>query len=565
MDPFPTADATFVRIAEATIDGPRKKKRFLWLLKRLGILSYAEENRRKMISLAERGINPFDIDTVPKGFSGIYPEMSVSILFERMDGSIAQRAAKIVLATLAYRQALLENSLEQETSSGAVIDNSRSHNFFGRTANIRRAGLLKWSKQIKHCRSSSHIVVAVNGAYYKLDVLDGDGAMMAAGRILSGIESIIRAAETDKAPANSYGALTTNITRTSEAIFYADEPDESIRVIDDAIFLLAIDNINAPVDENEAAQDLHIRNHRNRDYRKSLQVAVLENGYGGATINFFAEIEGVFAARFASWVSSRARNIPPIIAEKRSDDVARLTFATIDFDRLPLRKLTDKIARYSCRLPLIRRVEAIGRDGIKQLRVSPDAFFHVAAHLAYYEKFKKVPAVHNFADMRGVRFGSITRYLSTTDEMVEFLRDQTRPALLKAIDAHAKAIAVIKSGDYPLHYAYFYLYSAGGLTPLLGMILFKAFVPDIFRKHVSPDIGASNIPALPGIYCVGRFGTFFKAARKNCLAGHYLIFPDHIKTCFLASESNFLESWQFDRSLAEAMTKLKRILSQHDG
>ena len=61
--------------------------------------------------------------------------------------------------------------------------------------------------------------MAVNGAYYKLDVLDGDGAMMAAGRILSGIESIIRAAETDKAPANSYGALTTNITRTSEAIF----------------------------------------------------------------------------------------------------------------------------------------------------------------------------------------------------------------------------------------------------------------------------------------------------------------------------------------------------------
>jgi hypothetical protein len=101
--------------------------------------------------------------------------------------------------------------------------------------------------------------------------------------------------------------------------------------------------------------------------------------------------------------------------------------------------------------------------------------------------------------------------------------------------------------------------------PLLGMILFKAFVPDIFRKHVSPDIGASNIPALPGIYCVGRFGMFFKAARKNCLAGHYLIFPDHIKTCFLASERNFLESWQFDRSLEEAMTKLKRILSQHDG
>ncbi len=151
MDPFPTADAIFARIAEATIDGPRKRRRFLWLLERLGIIGPAENNRLKMISLAERGINPFDLETVPKGFSGIYPEFSVSILFERMDGPLAQRAAKVVLGTLEYRQSLLENSVERETSGGAVIDNYRSHNFFGRTANIRRAGS-EWSKQIKHCR-----------------------------------------------------------------------------------------------------------------------------------------------------------------------------------------------------------------------------------------------------------------------------------------------------------------------------------------------------------------------------------------------------------------------------
>ncbi len=63
---------------------------------------------------------------------------------------------------------------------------------------------------------------------------------------------------------------------------------------------------------------------------------------------------------------------------------------------------------------------------------------------------------------------------------------------------------------------------------------------------------------------MGRFGTFFKAARRNCLAGHYLMFPDHIKTCFLASEGSFLELWEFDRSLGEAMTELKQILSRHD-
>jgi hypothetical protein len=565
MDSFPNADSIFAKIADSTIARPRKRTHFLSLLNLFGITDYAEDNRRKMISLADRGINPFDIDTVPKGFRGIYPEMSVSILFEKCDGSIEQRAAKLVLATLKYRQALLENSLERETSGGAVIDNYRNHNFFGRVANIKRAGLLKWTKDIKQCKNSSHIIVAVNGAFYKLDVIDESGSTKAPGTILSNIESIIRAGERNKTKTKMYGVITTNIARSSENIFYSDKLDDSIRTIDEAIFLLAIDNVSCPTDENEAAKDLHIRNHYNRDYRKSLQIVILENGFSGATINYFAEIEGVFAARFASWVATYAGEFPQIIADETSDTVARLEFETIDFDRLPISKLKRKIARYVCDLPLIKRIDIIGRDEIKQLKVSPDAFFHAAAHLAYYEKFKRVPAVHNFADIRGIKFGSITRYLSTTNELTAFLKDQTRSSLLKAFDAHRRAIAVIKSGDYPLHYAYYYLYVGGGLRPLLGLILFKIFFPNILRTHISPDIGASNIPGLPGIYCMGRFGTFFKHARRNCLAGHYLIFPDHIKTCFLANERSFLESWQFDRSLEDAIIKLKRILSQGDG
>jgi Choline/Carnitine o-acyltransferase len=565
MDSFPTADSIFAKIADSTIATPHKKACFLSLLNFFGITVYAERNRRRMISLAERGINPFDIDTVPKGFSGIYPEMSVSILFEKVDGPIEQRAAKLVLSTLKYRQALLENSLEQETSGGTVIDNYRNHNFFGRVANIRRAGLLKWTKNIKQCKNSSHIVVAVNGVFYKLDVIDNSGSIKAAETILSNIQSVIRAAARDKNSAKPYGIITTNITPSSEDIFYADGLDDSIRTIDEAIFLLAIDSASVPTDENQAAADVHIRNHCNRDYRKSLQIVVLENGFSGATINYFAEIEGVFAARFASWVGSCAREFPQISAGETPDEVVRLEFEKIDFDKLPIAKLKRKIAGYVCDLPLIKKINAIGKDAIKQLNVSPDAFFHAAAHLAYYEKFKRIPAVHNFVDIRSIKFGSITRYLSTTDELTAFLKDQTRSALLKAIDAHRRTIAVIKSGDYPLHYAYYYLYISEGLKPVLGLILFKLFSPDVLRKYVSPDIGASNIPALPGIYCMGRFGAFFKAARRNCLAGHYLIFPDHIKTCFLASERSFLESWQFDRSLEDAIIKLKRILSQREG
>jgi hypothetical protein len=87
-------------------------------------------------------------------------------------------------------------------------------------------------------------------------------------------------------------------------------------------------------------------------------------------------------------------------------------------------------------------------------------------------------------------------------------------------------------------------------------------VPDIFRKYISPNIWASNIPALPGINCVGRFEIYFKMARKDCLTGRYLLVPDHIKICFSSNERRFPESWQFDRVLEAAMIKPRQILLQ---
>ncbi len=163
--------------------------------------------------------------------------------------------------------------------------------------------------------------------------------------------------------------------------------------------------------------------------------------------------------------------------------------------------------------PAHREVEAIGRDGIKQLRVSPDAFFHVAAHLAYYEKFKKIPTVHNFADMRGIKFGSITRYLSTTDEIVEFLRDQTRPALLDALDAHGKAMAVIRSGDYPLHYAYFYLYTARASRPARDGAV-QAVRPRYFQEVYLAGHRRLQYSCPARHLLHGQVRNFFKAARK---------------------------------------------------
>ena len=53
-------------------------------------------------------------------------------------------------------------------------------------------------------------------------------------------------------------------------------------------------------------------------------------------------------------------------------------------------------------------------------------------------KFEFLPDAkcNNDLYIRGIKFGSITRYLTTTGEMAEFLQSQTKPALLNACRAH---------------------------------------------------------------------------------------------------------------------------------
>ena len=136
----------------------------------------------------------------------------------------------------------------------------------------------------------------------------------------------MQAAAEDKSAPKPYGLITANMAKSTAGIFYADNPDESVKTIDEAIFLIAIDTKGYPADENAAAQDINIRNNHNRDYRKSLQLVVLQNGYSGATCNFFAGVEGVLAARFASWINFICKDNPADRCGKEADPLLKTEF-----------------------------------------------------------------------------------------------------------------------------------------------------------------------------------------------------------------------------------------------
>ena len=228
-----------------------------------------------MMALADQGINPFDIGNVPGNFSGVYPEFSYSVMFARSNDTVAQRATKLIIAALRFRETLPAKS---SCAAAPATGTDRDHNLFGRTVNLKKSGL-NCNKDVKHADHSTHVVVACNGAYYKLDVLDRHGTIASPQIVLGNIEGIVRAAVATGDAGRRYGIIATCIDKSSVGVFHGDNLDESVRAVDEALFLVAIDALRSPRDENEAARDLHVGNYHSRDYRKSLQLAVLENGF----------------------------------------------------------------------------------------------------------------------------------------------------------------------------------------------------------------------------------------------------------------------------------------------
>lgn len=555
MDAFPASEQVLQGFATEAIDNPRRRQTFLSALKWFGIVRKADEKREQMIALAHRGINPFDLETVPGNFHGLYPELSFSVLFEPKSSNQLQRAAAVCHVALEYRAWLLQDSNPEGMS--------RHLNLFGRAVNAQRIGF-RWQKQVVDCSTSRHIVVAINGAYYALDVLDSTGDIADVHEIHEQLKAMALL-EKGRRGGLSYGALTAVVTRETQTLFDScPSLDPAIQAIDEALFLLSLDSHEVANDDQSCGAAIHGGWGEGRDYRKALQLIVLANGRSGATFNLLAEVEGVTAAQFSARINDRsqaceASTVPHPSAPR---------FAPLDLE--PVRKavsaktvaaIVRSINAHHCVVQQIRRIDGIGSRAIKALGVSPDAFFHAAAHLAYLERFGKAPAIHNFVDVRTLKFGSISRYLTTTPEMLTFLRDQTKSNLLNAFKAHKDKTARVKAGDHPMHHVFHYLFSTPSLMMLPALLLFWLFVPNIVTRYFSPDIWASNIPALKGLSCLGRFGMRFTYARKHCLAGHFLLFPEHVEICFASKEDALLQTWQFHHALRDSMENTRKILT----
>ncbi|MBL8212050.1 MAG: choline/carnitine O-acyltransferase [Bryobacterales bacterium] len=538
---FPAADVVIDQLAELAISDPGRRTVFRRAMSLLGVVRHCEKTRLRMIALAKQGINPFDQETIDPIFKVLYPELSFSGVMEDGDNNPFVRAGKLVYATLQGKDEARDNT-------------ARESHLYGRTVALYRRGLGLRKRFVDNAKSET-IVVATAGRFYEVRVYE-NGRPLSPGRLTATFQAI--AADAQSHPEDSgHGALTGFVDRGTLAAVHDNPHDEGIRRIDSALFLLALDLDAAPEDIGALGSQIHIGGYCNRDYRKALQLVVCGNGKAGAVFSLFAGVEGVTGARFLSAIANVAAALP-----KGADLAAPAPFTVIGLRAYPelTRKAAVRLESAMATAAYSHRIDAIGKDRIKALGVSPDAFLHTAVHLAYKRHFGRTPEAYNFIDLSTQQFGSISRYPCTTETLRRFLEEPTRANLLAAFAAHKEAIAETRRGNHPLHYAYHYVFASPGIMALVAILLFTALIPRFNSRFLLPDLWMSNIPASPGLVSMCRHGMTLGFVRRQAYTCHYLLFPDHIRVNVSAREEADLEAWPVQEGLQEAFRTLEAIL-----
>jgi carnitine O-palmitoyltransferase 2 len=264
--------------------------------------------------------------------------------------------------------------------------------------------------------AARHVAVLARGHVYTLTVLAADGAPVLASVLARALLAIERDAR-DRAPAQASVAALTSESRDAWAALrpeLAATNGAQLRAVDDALFVVALDDSAAPSNDNEADASAAGRTFlcgdaRSRWFDKSLQLIVCGNG--AAAINFeHSWGDGVSVLRLANELHDDAGFVSPDRVAKADDgEWARVDFALSPRLVAGVGAARARFARDVDRLSLeALKVDGFGKRFFKSKNITPDGCVQQAIQLAYRRAYPSTPrpvATYESASTAGFKKG----------------------------------------------------------------------------------------------------------------------------------------------------------------
>jgi len=240
-------------------------------------------------------------------------------------------AAKMIFGALLYKQSIDNNTITPDRMGKAALDMSQYNKVLGTNRNPGKA-----KDVLVYHPNSRHFVVAYKNYFYKVPAFGDDGRVIDPVEILRQLKFIVEV--TSGLNGQPIGILTSEHRDTWGTVYEAFRKDKqnqsSMKVIEEALFLVSIDrpnrplkspkgSVNVPGIEDLAKSEIHTvaalqmihgnrTNSGNRWFDKTIQFIVGSEGECGLTYEH-SPAEGPPIANLMDFILNNLNNYEPLL------------------------------------------------------------------------------------------------------------------------------------------------------------------------------------------------------------------------------------------------------------
>nr|CAG4646179.1 EOG090X04D9 [Macrothrix elegans] len=326
---------------------------------------------------------PVVINTNP---AGCFPKLKFDSQKEQLE-----HAAILVVGALEFKCLIDGAKIEQDFLGKDPLDMSQYTKLFN-SCRIPRLGV----DTVHQASKSSHIVVAFNNSFCKLDVCDSDGKPASMSEIFNGLLTIVN----HQGGNEGVGFLTTenrDVWAVARQTFFNNKDPvnrASLSAIEEAIFVLCLDKespapVGTSLGNHLAVRILHGQgsevNSGNRWFDKTIQLMVGLDGICGISYEH-SYTEGGPVANLGDYILDFAHKhtVDHNEARRLSSEPTLLTFNISEeiSNAIELAKRNVDLLVQDLQINFLS-FDNFGATEIKALKLSPDSFIQIAMQMAF--------------------------------------------------------------------------------------------------------------------------------------------------------------------------------------
>ncbi|KAJ3027223.1 UNVERIFIED_CONTAM: Carnitine O-acetyltransferase mitochondrial [Siphonaria sp. JEL0065] len=335
----------------------------------------------------------------------------------------AARAAEIITGAMEFRRLVVTEELEPDMARKAPLCVHQYKYLFNST---RIPKPIEDGTRNSNPATNNHIVVIRKNKFFIVELVI-NGRQLSTAEIESQIEAIYKLAGTDKdAP---IGSLTTQDRDTwtqvrNDLLAISPKNRSSLDRIETAAFAVCLDDTK-PVTYDQRAKSCWVGDGRNRFFDKSVQLIVFDNGVAGFN-GEHSMMDATPTSRMCDFIldslekgklnhgtPSGAKLSPPKKLEFELNDSLHkeIEIAQQKFDEL--------VEKHDLKVVVF---EGYGKNLIKKLGCSPDAYAQMAIQLAYYKTYGTCVATYESAQTKKYAYGRTETGRSVSVESVAWVK-----------------------------------------------------------------------------------------------------------------------------------------------